>query len=312
MPAPPVTRSDIDAAAGRLVGRVRHTPVLRPGPGTFGVTGPLVVKLELLQHTGSFKPRGAFNRVLTAPAVPDTGLIAASGGNHGAAVAFVAASLGLPVEIFVPEATSPVKVERLRHFGVEPTVAGALYDDAQAACERRAAESGALMVHPYEHPAVVTGQGTVGRELEADAPDLDTVLVAVGGGGLIAGVAAWYDRRVRVVAVEPETSCCLGAALDAGRRVPVQVSGIASDSLGARQVGELAFTIATSAVDRAVAVPDEAIAAARRALWSDVRVMAEPGGATALAALMAGAYVPAPGERVGVVVCGANVDPATV
>lgn len=308
----PVSRADIDAAAARLVGRVRHTPVLRPGPGTFEVAHPLVVKLELLQHTGSFKPRGAFNRVLTAPGVPAAGLIAASGGNHGAAVAFVAAAAGLPVEIFVPEATSPVKVERLRHFGVEPTVAGALYDDAQAACERRAAETGALMVHPYEHPAVVAGQGTVGRELEADAPDLDTVLVAVGGGGLIAGVAAWYDRRVRVVGVEPETSRCLGAALDAGRQVEVEVSGIASDSLGARRVGDLAFTIAGAAVERAVAVPDTAIAAAQRALWSDLRVMAEPGGATALAALLAGAYVPEPDERVGVVVCGANVDPTTV
>lgn len=290
---------------------MRHTPVIESGAGSFGVEPPLTLKLELLQHTGSFKPRGAFNRVLTAE-VPGAGLIAASGGNHGAAVAYVARALGLPAEIFVPATTSPVKVERLRRFGVEPTLGGALYDDAQAACEIRAAETGALMVHPYDHPAVVAGQATVGRELEADAPWLDTVLVAVGGGGLMAGVAAWYDNRVRVVAVEPETSRCLGAALDAGRPVDVGVAGVASDSLGARRVGALAHAIATTSVERAVTVPDEAIVAAQRALWADVRLMTEPGGATALAALMSGAYVPAAGERVGVIVCGANVDPASI
>lgn len=306
-----MTRAEAEAAAERLGGHVRHTPVIATGTGAFGVGEALTLKLELLQHTGSFKPRGAFNRVLTAE-VPAAGLIAASGGNHGAAVAYVARSLGLPAEIFVPETTSPVKVERLRRFGVEPTLGGALYDDAQAACEIRAAETGALMVHPYDHPAVVAGQATVGRELEADAPDLDTVLVAVGGGGLIAGVAAWYDNRVRVVAVEPETSRCLGAALDAGRPVEVGVAGVASDSLGARQVGALAYAIATTSVERAVTVPDEAIRAAQRALWADVRLMTEPGGATALAALMVGAYRPEAGERVGVIVCGANVDPSTI
>jgi len=306
-----VTRADAEAAAVRLAGHVRPTPVIEAGAGSFGVEQGLTLKLELMQHTGSFKPRGAFNRVLSAD-VPEAGVIAASGGNHGAAVAYVARSLGLPAEIFVPETTSPVKVGRLRGFGIEPTLGGALYDDAQAACEIRATETGALMVHPYDHPAVVAGQATVAREFEADAPELDTVLVAVGGGGLVAGVAAWYDNRVRVVAVEPQTSRCLGAALDAGHPVEVGVSGVASDSLGARQVGALAFAIAATSVAFAVAVADEAIVAAQRALWADLRVMTEPGGATALAALMTGAYRPEPGERVGGIVCGANVDPATI
>ena len=306
-----VSRGDIEGAAARLGDRVRVTPVVSPGGGAFGLAHDLTLKLELLQHTGSFKPRGAFNRVLSAD-VPEAGLIAASGGNHGAAVAYVARALGLPAEIFVPETTSAVKLERLRHFGIEPKAEGALYDDAQAAATARAGETGALMVHPYDHPAVVAGQGTVGRELERAAPELDTVLVAVGGGGLIGGIASWYGDRVKLVSVEPETSQCLAAALAAGEPVDVPVSGVAADSLGARRIGDVPFVAARAHVDEAVVVPDEAIVAAQRALWADLRIVAEPGGAAALAALIDGAYRPATDERVGVVVCGANVDPASV
>lgn len=309
----PVSPGEIADAARRIEGYVRRTPCLDVEIAV--PSGPLHVtlKLELLQVTGSFKVRGAFNRVLSAD-VPDAGLIAASGGNHGLAVAHVAATLGLPAEIFVPEASPAAKVDRLRAVGgqVEVTVGGALYADAQEAATRRAELTGALVVHPYDQVEVVAGQGTMARELDEQAPDIDTVLVAVGGGGLIAGIACCVGDRRRVVAVEPETSRALGAALDAGRPVDVEVAGVAADSLGARRVGDLAFAAAQAAVDRAVTVSDEAIVAAQRALWSDARLVAEPGGAAALAALLSGAYVPEPDERVAVVVCGANTDPGSV
>jgi threonine dehydratase len=306
-----IGREDIEAAAERIEGRVRCTPVLRPGPGAFGLDSDLVLKLELLQHTASFKPRGAFNRILSQ-AVPEAGVIAASGGNHAAAVAHVADALGIRAEIHVPEAAPPIKLQRLARYDVDVVRTGQLYDDAQAACDRRAAETGALVVHPYDLPEVVAGQGTLARELEAQAPELDTVLVAVGGGGLIGGVASWYRDRARVVAVEPETSRCLGAARDAGEPVDVPVSGLAADSLGARRVGALAFEAARRWVDEAVVVADDDIRAAQRALWDQARLVAEPGGAASLAALLAGAYRPEPGERVGVLVCGGNTDPASV
>ncbi len=302
---------DIEAAAARIEEYVRETPVLRPGPGAFGVDPGVVLKLELLQHTGSFKPRGAFNRIL-ANEVPPAGVIAASGGNHAAAVAHVATVLGLHAEIHVPEAAPAIKLERLAQYPVDVRRTGALYDDAQAESNRRAAETGALVAHPYDLPEVLAGQATVARELEAQAPEVDTVLVAVGGGGLIGGVASWYRGRVRVVAVEPETSRSLGAALDAGEPVEVSVSGLAVDSLGTRRIGDWPFAAAQAWVDRAVTVTDDAIADAQRSLWRELRLVVEPGGAAALAALRAGAYVPEPGERVAVLVCGANTDPATV
>ena len=305
----PPTIEAIEAAAERIAAHVRRTPVIDVGPE---VGGPVscALKLELLQHTGSFKPRGAFNRVL-ATRVPDAGIIAASGGNHGAAVAHVGAALDLPTEIFVPEAAPAIKLRRLADSPATVTRAGALYDDAQAASDERARTTGALVVHPYDMHDVVAGQGTVGREFDHQAPDLDTVLVAVGGGGLIAGVASWFRGRVRVVAVEPERSRCLGAAIEAGEPVDVDVSGVASDSLGARRVGGLAFAAAPW-IDRAVTVADDEIVATQRLLWDRMRLIVEPGGATALAALRHGAYVPAPSERVGVVVCGANADPTTI
>ncbi len=306
-----VSVEDIEAAAARIGDHVRVTPVVRPGPGAFALPPDLdlVLKLELLQHTGSFKPRGAFNRIL-ANAVPEAGVIAASGGNHAAAVAHAATVLGLHAEIHVPEAAPAIKLERLARYPVDVRRTGALYDDAQAACDLRAAETGALVCHPYDLPEVVAGQGTLGRELEGQAPEVDTVLVAVGGGGLIGGVASWYRGRAKVVAVEPETSRCLGAALEAGRPVDVTVSGLASDSLGARRVGARPFAAARRWVGDCATVTDEAIADTQGRLWSELRLVVEPGGAAALAALVSGAYRPAPGETVAVLVCGANTDPA--
>jgi threonine dehydratase len=306
-----IALDDIEAAAERIAGHVRVTPVLRPGSGAFGLDLDPVLKLELLQHTGSFKPRGAFNRIL-ANEVPEAGVIAASGGNHAAAVAHAATELGLPAEIHVPEAAPAIKLERLARYPVDVRRTGALYDDAQAACDLRAAETGALVCHPYDLPEVLAGQGTVGRELAAQAPEVDTVLVAVGGGGLIGGVASWYRGHTKVVAVEPETSRSLGAALDAGHPVDMTVSGLAADSLGTRQVGAWPFAAAQRWVDVAVTVPDATIADAQRALWRELRLVVEPGGAAALAALLSGAYRPEPGEQVAVLVCGANTDPAGV
>ena len=308
--AAPVQRADIEAAALRIAPHVRVTPTIHLAAGAFGLAVPLVLKLELLQHTGSFKPRGAFNRLLST-SVPPAGVIAASGGNHGVAAAYAARQLGHSAEIFVPETASPVKVERLRRYGAHVTQVGTRYADALAASASRARASGALVVHAYDQPEVVAGQGTVGRELEEQAPALDTVLVAVGGGGLIGGVAAWYAGagRARVVSVEPEGAPTLASALAAGRPVSVDVRGVAMDSLGASQVGELAFAIAEHHVERALLVDDGAIVAAQRALWEELRLVTEPGGATALAALLSGAYCPAPGERVAVIVCGSNADP---
>jgi threonine dehydratase len=306
----PVTRRDIDAAATRIGRHVRRTPVIDVEAGTFG-DHALVLKLELLQHAGSFKPRGAFNRVLLAD-VPAVGLVAASGGNHGVAVAHVAQALGHRAEVFVPATSPAAKVERIRALGATVAVGGAIYDDAQAAATARAEETGAVLVHPYDHADIVAGQGTVGRELDEQAPELDTVLVAVGGGGLIAGVASWFAGAVRVVSVEPTTIPAMHAALAAGHPVEVSVSGLAADSLGATRVGAVPFACAAPVVADAVLVDDEAIRAAQRALWRSLRVMAEPGGAAALAAVLSGAYVPGAGERVAVVVCGGNVDPAQV
>jgi threonine dehydratase len=303
-----VGRADIEAAAERIGGHVRRTPVLRLEAGALGIDpGPasLALKLELFQHTGSFKPRGAFNRILAAE-VPEAGVITASGGNHGQAVAHVARRLGLRAEIFVPSGSPPLKAERIRASGAEVTVTGQYYDDAMEACLRRAAETGALLVHPYDDAAVVAGQGTLGMELAEQLPDLDTVLVAVGGGGLVAGVAAWFRGAVKVVGVEPEGCAALAEAMAAGRPVEVGVGGVASDSLGARRIGEVPFAIARDHVEAAVLVPDRAILDAQWRLWDGVRVLSEPGGAASLAALVCGAYRPAPGERVAAVICGGN------
>ena len=304
-------RSEIEAAARRIRPHVRRTPVLPFSAGEIGGDFTGFLKLEYLQHVGSFKPRGAFNRMLSAE-IPPAGVIAASGGNHGLAVAYAAGVLGVPAEIFVPEIAAPVKIARLRELSATVHVVGRHYAEAWNACAARQAVSKALLVHAYDQPEVLAGQGTVAAEFEEQFPDIDTVMVAVGGGGLVGGIAGWFGGRARVVAVEPQTSCALHAALAAGAPVDVDVSGIAADSLGARRVGEHMFPVARQHVDRVVLVDDAQIRAAQQALWRDFRIVAEPGGATAFAALRSRLYVARRGERVGVVVCGANCDPATI
>jgi threonine dehydratase len=302
-------QDDIRAAYVRIKPHVRRTPVLRIDAADLGpaLRHPLALKLEFLQHTGTFKPRGAFNNLLSR-AVPPAGVAAASGGNHGAAVAYAAQRLGHKATIFVPDVSSPVKIARIKSYGADTRVGGARYADALDACNAFIATSGALSVHAYDAAETIAGQGTVGLEWEEEAGDLDTVLVAVGGGGLIAGIAAWYGRRVKVVGVEPEGSRALHASLEAGRPVDVAVESIAADSLGARNTGQLVFDIARANVDHVALVPDDAIVAAQGLLWDRLRIAAEPGGAAALAALTSGRYKPRADERVSVLLCGANVD----
>ena len=300
-------RTDVEAARERIDGYVRRTPVLELGPRAFGLESRVTLKLELMQHTGSFKPRGAFNKLL-ASEVPDVGVIAASGGNFGLAVAYAAHTLGHRAEVFVPSNSPKVKAERIRALGAEVTVVDGYYDQALDASRGRAEESGALVMHAYDQPEIVAGQGTVAAELSEQVPDADTVLVAIGGGGLIGGVAAWYEGRTQVVGVEPETSTSMTSALAAGEPVDVAYSGYASDSLGTKRAGEIAFALVSKHVERVVLVSDDAIRDAQRRLWDEARVFAEPGGATALAALLSGAYVADPGEHVAVLVCGANGD----
>lgn len=313
--APEVTRTDIAHAARLLAGHVRSTPVLEPGDDFFGSEPAglrVICKLELLQHTGSFKPRGALYRALTSP-IPTAGLIAASGGNHGLAVAWVARRLGVPAEIFVPEVSPTAKVDKIRTLGATVQVTGALYDDALAACRRRQAETGALDIHAYDHAGTIAGAGTIGLEIEAQVPGVDTVLVALGGGGLASGIAAWFTgTATRVIVVEPESSCCFAAATAAGEPVDVDVSGVAADSLGARRIGTSNWRALRAGGAASVLVDDDAIRDAQRRFWASTQLIVEPGGATAAAALWSGAYVPAAGETIVVVVCGANTDPSTV
>jgi threonine dehydratase len=300
---------DAIAATERLIRPyARHTPVITVDAADFGLASrKLAFKLEFLQHTGSFKPRGAFANLLTRKA-PEAGVVAASGGNHGAAVAFAAMRLGIKAAIFVPKVTSPAKLDRIRAYGAELVVAGEAYAEALAASEERVVETGALAVHAYDQPETLLGQGSVGLELEADRPEIDTLLVATGGGGLIGGIAAWYEGRTRVVSVEPETAPTLYNALKAGRPVDAPAAGIAADSLAPRRVGELMLPIAQKYVAVAVLVSDDAIRHAQRQLWDVLRVAAEPGGAATLAALLSGRYHPAKDERVAVLLCGANTN----
>ena len=306
-----VERGDIQAARRRIAGHVRSTPVLEAGAGSFGLETPLVLKLELVQHTGSFKSRGAFNKLLASD-VPSAGVVAASGGNFGLAVAHAARELGHHAEIFVPDTSPAAKIEGIRGLGADVEIVPGYYHEASVVAAARQAESGALAMHPYDQPEVVAGAGTVGLELAEQVPDADTILVAVGGGGLIAGVASWFRGDVRVVGVEPEACPTLHDALRAGAPVDVDVGGLAADSLGPRRVGAIAFAAASAWVERVVLASDEAIREAQRRLWHDAHLVAEPGGAASLAGLIAGAYQPAADERVVVVVCGANTDPALV
>lgn len=295
------------AATERLIRpRIRRTPVIVSEGADFGL-GPLRLrfKLELLQHAGSFKTRGAFANLLLRE-IPAAGVVAASGGNHGAAVAYAAMKLGVPAKIFVPRISSPAKIQRIRDYGAELVVSGELYADALAESEAWVAKSGALAIHAYDQRETLLGQGTIALELQAQSPDLDTLLVAVGGGGLIGGVAAWYERRIRVVGVEPQAAPTLTRALAAGRPVDAEAGGVAAESLAPRRVGELMFPIAERHVDRVVVVSDDAILRAQRTLWSALRIVVEPGGAAAFAALISERYRPRAGEHVGVLLSGGN------
>jgi threonine dehydratase len=285
---------------------IRRTPVVEVAGTDFGLDGvSVVLKLELLQHTGSFKPRGAFANLLTRD-VPQAGVVAASGGNHGAAVAFAAMKLGKPAKIFVPSVASPAKIARIRGYGADLVVTGERYAEALEASQSWATQSGAMAVHAYDQVETILGQGSVGLEFEEQDSALDTLLVAVGGGGLLGGIAAWYGGRIRIVGVEPEAAPTLTRALEAGHPVDAEAGGIAADSLAPKRVGELMFPLAQSYVDCVLLVPDEAIQTAQQTLWNVLRVAAEPGGAAALAALLTRRYQATSGERVGVLVCGGN------
>jgi len=299
-------RHDVVAAEAVIRPHIRRTPVIAVAAEDFGLTGaPLTFKLEFLQHSGTFKARGAFTNMLLRKGA-DAGVVAASGGNHGAAVAFAARKLGYPAHIFVPSISPQAKIDRIRSYGAQVVVGGDRYADALAASEAFVAEHGGLMIHAYDQRETLMGQGTVALEFREQAPEVDTMLVAVGGGGLIGGMAAYLHGDVKLVGVEPESCPCLSHALAAGHPVDAPVGGIAADSLGARRVGALMFPLARKYIEQSVLVGDAAILAARDMLWERLRVVAEPGGAAAVAALLSCAYRPERDERVGVLLCGAN------
>lgn len=303
-----ISRQDISAAYERIAPHIRRTPIIDVSGADFGLPGhTLTLKLEMLQHAGSFKTRGAFTHLLTH-AIPAAGVVAASGGNHGVAVAYAAMQRGVPARIFVPKIASPAKIEQIKAYRAELEIIGSRYADTLAASERWVQSSSALPVHAYDQRETLLGQGTVALEIARQSPLLDTLLVAVGGGGLIGGVASWYGDEVAVVGVEPERAPTLSKALAAGEPVDVEVSGVAADSLGAKRFGALSFPIVQRHVQHAVLVTDDAIREAQRRLWQTLRLAVEPGGATALAALLSGRYVPQPRERIGVLICGANTD----
>ena len=306
MPEPAIIRASIEAAYPLIRPYIRETPIIEVAAADFGLSGaPIIFKLEFMQASGTFKARGAFYNLLTRGA-PGQGVVAASGGNHGAAVAYAAQKLGRRAHIFVPSISSPAKIDKIRACGAEVHIGGAVYADALQASEAWVARTGDMPVHPYDDPGTLIGQGTVGLELSHQAPGAETVLVSVGGGGLIGGIAAWYAGAARVIGVEPELAPTLRRALDAREPVDVEVSGIAADSLGARRLGSNVFPIAESYVADALLVSDAEIVAAQRALWDVLRVVVEPGGAAAFAALLSGRYRPRADERVAVLLCGAN------
>jgi len=303
-----LSRERIQATERVIRPHIRRTPILEVDGADFGLNSiKITFKLELFQHAGSFKARGAFTNILTRT-VPAAGVVAASGGNHGVAVAFAAMKLNKPATIFVPTVASKTKLDRIRRSGAELVITGDRYADSLEASEAWTAQSGALPIHAYEGDETLLGQGTLGMELEEQAPELDTVLVAVGGGGLIGGVASWYQNRVKVISVEPIEAPTLQRALSAGQPVDSPAGGIAADSLAPRQVGQQMFPIAQKFVHSAMLVSDEEIIAAQKKLWETTRIIAEPGGATAFAGLLSGRYKPESGERVGVIVCGGNTD----
>ncbi len=301
-----IGRDEIAATEKVIRPYIRRTPMIEIDRSEFDLAaGPLCLKLELMQHTGSFKARGAFTNLLQRD-IPKVGVVAASGGNHGAAVAFAARRLGVPAQVFVPSISSPAKIARIREYGADLVVGGERYAEAFAGARRWAAETGALEVHAFDQRETLLGQGTLAMELEEQAPKLDSLLVGVGGGGLIAGIAAWYGGKVKVIGAEPEAAPTLTRALAAGKPVDARAGGIAADSLAPMRVGEIVFPITRDHVAQVVLVTDDAIRAAQEALWKILRIIAEPGGSAAFAALLSGAYRPQTAERVGVVVSGGN------
>ena len=306
------SREQIAAVYQLIEPHIRRTPVMNVDGKDFGLNvGRLSLKLELFQYAGSFKARGAFANLLTRD-VPKAGVVAASGGNHGIAVALAASKLKIPAKIFVPSVSSPSKQKRIRDLGVELVVGGERYADALEASRQWIAESGAMEIHAFDQVETLLGQGTLGLEIEQQLPDIDTLLVAVGGGGLIGGIAAWFAGKVRVIAVEPTGAPTLFRAMEAGKPVDAEAGGIAADSLAPRRVGELMLPLAQRYVERVVLVEDDDIRQAQRTLWTETRVVTEPGGAAAFAALLSGKYVAAAGEKVAVLVCGANTDAVTL
>ncbi len=300
-----LSRARIEHNAARIAPRVRRTPVISVDGADFGIPKVrLVFKLEYLQHAGSFKVRGAFTNMLTHEA-PSAGVVAASGGNHGAAVAFAAQRLGIPATIFVPTVASPAKLEQIRAYGAKLNVVGDRYADALAASEDFVQSSGAMSIHAYDQLETLLGQASVGLEFEQDAPQLDALLVSVGGGGLIGGIASWYRERLTMIGVEPTLAPTLTNALQAGESVDAPAGGIAAESLAPRRIGKLMFPIAKQFV-RTVLVDDAAIISAQQALWRVLRIVTEPGGAAAFAALLNGAFQPRPGQTIGILLCGAN------
>ena len=295
-------KSEILAARDRIAGYAQVTPVME----SHLLGYPVEMKLEHMQHTGSFKARGAFNTLLSSD-VPEAGVVAASGGNHGAAAAYAAKALGYPAKIFVPELAGPSKIALIKQTGADLSVVRGEYANALLEAQASEKATGAMQIHAYDAPATVAGQGTCFAEWEAQGLQAETMLVAVGGGGLIGGALSWFQGTRKVVAVEPETSCALNAALRAGEPVDVSVSGIAANALGARRVGSICFDLAQGMTS--VLVSDAAIAEAQKRLWQAHRIWVEPAGATALAALLSGAYQPDPSERVAVLICGGNVSP---
>jgi threonine dehydratase len=310
----PAMVAPLDAITPRTIARcesiirpyIRRTPVIEINAAEFGfASATLLLKLELLQHSGSFKARGAFANLLTRK-VPGAGVVAASGGNHGAAVAYAAMTLRKPAKIFVPGVSSPAKIARIREYGADLAIEGDSYADALAASEIWARQTGAMPVPAFDQNETITGQGTVGLELAEQARDIDTLLVSVGGGGLVAGIAAWYAGRIRVIGVEPIASPTLSKALEAGHPVDAEAGGLAADSLAPRRVGERVFPIVQQYARQTVLVSDDAIAEAQATLWRALRIVAEPGGAAAFSAILSGAYRPEPGERIAIVISGGN------
>ena len=299
-------QNHISAAYSRIREHIRRTPILEMQGADFALGAfPLFLKLELLQHTGSFKARGAITNLMFRQ-VPSAGVVAASGGNHGVAVAFAAKKFNVPARIFVPSVCPAAKRQLIQGYGAHLLIAGDRYADALEASKAWEVESGAIPIHAFDQRETLLGQGTVGLEIEEQVPDLDTLFVAVGGGGLIGGIAAWYQKRIAVIGVEPGAAPTLAKALEAGRPVDAEAGGIAADSLAPRRVGELMFPIAKKYVQQVVLVSDGEIRDAQQLLWKSARIAAEPGGAAALAALTSGIYRPRNGERVGVLICGGN------